>query len=239
MVLVISVWPFVVSCGILLVVLGLCCGVILGWVSGAFLIVLALLWWAGEDQLKRMGADFNEYFLGGSGFAILLFIFSEFMFFSSLLVSAFYTVDSWDSLVEVDMFGVPMLISVVLLSSGVTITLAHQLIHTGIQKEAIFWVGVTVALGLGFVVIQGGEWYENSFSLFDGVGGSLFYFITGFHGLHVIMGVVLNSLLFMLLVFYLGSSYVSFWKGEAIVWYWHFVDVVWLFVYLGLYWYCM
>nr|UTM92253.1 cytochrome c oxidase subunit III [Bolbosoma balaenae] len=239
MVLVISVWPFVVSSGILLLVLGLCSSVLWGSLMGVFLIVLALVWWAIEDQLKRMGAEFNEYFLGGSGFAILMFIFSEFMFFFSLLVSAFYTVDSWDSLVEVDMFGVPMLISVVLLSSGVTITLAHQLIHSGFQVGAISWVGVTIVLGLSFVAIQVGEWYENSFSLFDGVGGSLFYFITGFHGLHVVMGVALNFMFFLLLSFYLGSSYVSFWKGEAIVWYWHFVDVVWLFVYLGLYWYCM
>nr|UTM92289.1 cytochrome c oxidase subunit III [Bolbosoma vasculosum] len=239
MVLVLSLWPLFISCGILLLVLGLCSSVLFGGVVGLSVVILGLIWWGVEDQLKRLGSEFSEYFLGGSSLAILLFIFSEFMFFLSLLISAIYTVDSWDSLVGVDMFGVPMLISVVLLSSGVTITLAHQMIHAGYIEGALIWVMVTVLLGLVFVSIQAGEWYENSFSLFDGIGGSMFYFITGFHGMHVIMGAVLNLILFMMLSFYLGMSYVSFWKGEGIVWYWHFVDVVWLFVYLGLYWYCM
>nr|YP_011002175.1 cytochrome c oxidase subunit III [Corynosoma villosum]WPN89827.1 cytochrome c oxidase subunit III [Corynosoma villosum] len=239
MVLVISVWPLVVSWGILMVVVGVCTGVLLGGVVGLMFMVGGLVWWVCEDQVKGLGSVLSQYFLEGSGMAILIFIFSEFMFFLSLLVSSVYMVEMWDPIVNVDMYGVPMLISVVLLSSGVTMTLGHQMIHSGMGDKALKWVALTVVLGVVFVSIQVGEWYENSFSFFDGVGGSMFYFITGFHGMHVIMGVVLNSLLFVMLVYHLSGGYISYWKGEGVVWYWHFVDVVWMFVYLGVYWYCM
>nr|YP_009121990.1 cytochrome c oxidase subunit III [Southwellina hispida]AIO11166.1 cytochrome c oxidase subunit 3 [Southwellina hispida] len=237
--LVVSLWPLFVACSFYLIIMGLCLGVKLVLGVGFVMFGVGLFMWGSEDDVKMMVSEMYSDYMSGCGLGVLIFIFSEFMFFLSLLVSSVYLVEEWDSLVSVDMYGVPMLISFILLSSGVTLTKGHQMMYLGCNGSSFKWVVITVLLGLFFVAIQAGEWMENSFEMFDGVGGSLFYFVTGFHGLHVIMGVLLNiSLGYMLFVLLSGGGLIL-WKMEGIVWYWHFVDVVWLFVYLGLYWYCM
>nr|AMK47824.1 cytochrome c oxidase subunit 3 [Centrorhynchus aluconis] len=237
MVLSVSMWPFVVSVGSFMAVLGAVLMVSWALIGGLMMLAMGFGMWAEEDQIKWIGVV-GEAGQSGSSLGVLIFIFTEMMFFLSLMVSGVYLVDGWDAGEVVDMQEVPLFISMILLSSGVTITVAHQFMHSGRSSEAGVWGGVTILLGVLFVSVQYGEWRENWFELFDGVGGSLFYFVTGFHGLHVMLGLSLNLVLFVLLVGG-GFSEVSGWKTEGVVWYWHFVDVVWLFVYLVVYWYCM
>nr|QDM37032.1 cytochrome c oxidase subunit 3 [Centrorhynchus milvus] len=236
--LVVSSWPLVVSLGVVFVMLGISAGYVGVMVLGASVALMGLLGWVGEDQVKGLWSVLEGSCVGVGAVGVLIFIFMEFCFFVALVASSLYMVDSWDEGVKVDMYEVPLLISLVLLSSGVSITLAHQSMHSGLLWTASTWVFVTVLLGVVFVAIQYGEWGTNWFSVTDGVGGSLFYLITGFHGMHVILGVGLNLLL-LCMVMGEGLSAGSEWKSEGVVWYWHFVDVVWLFVFLTVYWYCM
>nr|QKK36833.1 cytochrome c oxidase subunit 3 [Sphaerirostris lanceoides] len=237
MVVSVSMWPFVVSVGSLVVVMGVISVGSWGLISGLMLVSVGLWMWAGEDQLKWVGVV-GEVGNSSGKMGVLIFIFSEFVFFFSLVVSGTYLVEEWDMGEVVDMEGAPLLISLVLLSSGVSVTVAHQFLHSGRMLEAGLWEGVTVFLGLLFLGVQYEEWISNWFEFGDGVGGSLFYFVTGFHGLHVLLGVSLNAMMVIMLVGG-GCNEVGEWKAEGVVWYWHFVDVVWLFVYLVVYWYCM
>ena len=132
-------------------------------------------------------------------------------------------------------FRVPLLNTIILVSSGASVTWAHHALLSGRSREAKVGLLITVGLGLYFTALQAFEYYEASFSFADGVYGSTFFIATGFHGLHVIVGTL------FLLVCYMRLLKGEFSRGhhfglEAAAWYWHFVDVVWLFLYLALYW---
>ena len=128
--------------------------------------------------------------------------------------------------------------TIVLLSSGVTLTVAHRAFLCGYFYSTFFYLIYTIFLGLLFTLCQLFEYFNCSFSFNDSVYGSIFFLTTGFHGLHVIVGTI-----FLLLVLFrlytstiqLGYSFsnVGF---DLAVWYWHFVDVVWLFLFTTVYW---
>nr|QJI81294.1 cytochrome c oxidase subunit 3 [Centrorhynchus clitorideus] len=236
---VVSGWPIVVGLGVVVMVMGFSMGVVSIFVIGMWVGFSGLVGWVGEDQVKGGWEVLDvEGSLSGGAMGVLVFIFMESCFFMALVASSVYSVEWWDSGEEVDMNEVPLLISLVLLSSGVSVTLGHQNLHLKKLEPAGVWIGVTVAMGFVFVVVQYTEWSNNWFGLVDGLGGSLFYLITGFHGMHVVVGIVLNFML-MVMVTLGGMDVVSSWKAEGVIWYWHFVDVVWLFVLLVVYWYCM
>ena len=136
-------------------------------------------------------------------------------------------------------FGLPLINTLLLLTSGVTCTIAHHAIKEGLRKKMVVWLAATVALGFIFVACQAFEYYEAyahlNLKLTSGIYGSTFFMLTGFHGFHVTMGAI------MLLVVMLRGMKGHFtaenhFAFEAAAWYWHFVDVVWLglfvFVYL-------
>jgi len=132
-------------------------------------------------------------------------------------------------------FGVPLLNTIVLVSSGVRVTWAHHALIEGDYDQIKRGLIITVVLGVYFTILQGLEYYEASFSFADGVYGSTFFIATGFHGLHVLVGTLF--LLVCLLRHYKREFRAAHHFGfEAAAWYWHFVDVVWLFLYLALYW---
>jgi cytochrome c oxidase subunit 3 len=136
-------------------------------------------------------------------------------------------------------WGIPALNTLILLSSGVTITWAHWGLKLDKQKQLIWGLVATVALGLLFVVLQayeyGHAYSELNLTLESGAYGSTFYMLTGFHGFHVTMGAVM-------LMAILGRSIKSHFSAhnhfafEAVAWYWHFVDVVWLGLFVFVYW---
>nr|YP_009128926.1 cytochrome c oxidase subunit III [Saxidomus purpurata]AJT47996.1 cytochrome c oxidase subunit III [Saxidomus purpurata] len=103
------------------------------------------------------------------------------------------------------------------------------------QVEGLFSLGLTILLGVIFTYLQSQEYYWSSFSFADGICGSIFYLLTGFHGLHVIIGTIFLSVCWLRLYF-LHFSYKHFYFGMwAAVWYWHFVDGIWIVVYFMVY----
>ncbi|WP_092401350.1 MULTISPECIES: cytochrome c oxidase subunit 3 [Candidatus Ichthyocystis] len=139
----------------------------------------------------------------------------------------------------VSAFGIPAINTAVLLASGVTLTLSHNAIYDENRRFALFWLALTIILGLVFVTAQAIEYYHavdhSGLLLSSGVYGSLFYFLTGFHGFHVSIGcIMLIVVWFRMMKGHLTvKNHFSF---EAIAWYWHFVDVVWLMLFVSVYW---
>lgn len=136
-------------------------------------------------------------------------------------------------------FWLPTINTALLLSSGVTITIAHHALQHGQRSKTIAFMWVTVLLGLIFLGVQGFE-YAHAYSdlnlkLTSGIYGSTFYMLTGFHGFHVFVGMLM--LLFITLRLQKGHFTPEKHFGfEGAAWYWHFVDVVWLGLYILVYW---
>ena len=142
---------------------------------------------------------------------------------------AFETIPAW---------GVPFLNTLILLTSGVTITIAHHALRAGQRKPLLVFLAATVGLGALFLYFQAHEYIEAykhlNLTLGSGVYGSTFFMLTGFHGLHVTLGTI------MLAVIWFRCAKGHFDKEhhfgfEAVAWYWHFVDVVWLGLFMFVY----
>ena len=132
-------------------------------------------------------------------------------------------------------FQVPLLNTIILISSGISVTWAHHALMRGNFSQASQGLALTVLLGIYFTLLQGIEYYEASFTFADRVYGSTFFIATGFHGLHVIVGTIFLAVVLFRHIDCQFSATHHF-GFEAAAWYWHFVDVVWLFLYLVLYW---
>lgn len=136
-------------------------------------------------------------------------------------------------------WGVPALNTLILLTSGATVTWAHWGLKLGKRNHLVWGLLATVVLGFLFVTMQAWEYshayHELNLTLGTGVYGSTFYMLTGFHGFHVCMGAI------MLLTILIRSKKGHFtaenhFAFEAVAWYWHFVDVVWLGLFVFVYW---
>nr|WP_298122596.1 cytochrome c oxidase subunit 3 [uncultured Pseudoxanthomonas sp.] len=141
----------------------------------------------------------------------------------------FQTIPAW---------GLPLLNTLILLTSGVTITIAHHALKAGNRSQLLIWLGATVLLGCVFLFFQAEEYIhaykELNLTLGSGIYGSTFFMLTGFHGLHVTLGTL------MLAIIWFRCAKGHFTKDdhfgfEAVAWYWHFVDVVWLGLFLFVY----
>jgi len=131
-------------------------------------------------------------------------------------------------------FELPLLNTVILLSSGVTVTYAHHSLIQGNRSGALYGLVYTVILAIIFTALQGIEYTVSSFTITDGTYTSCFYFGTGFHGLHVIIGTAFLAVgLWRLLAYHLTENHHL--GLESGILYWHFVDVVWLFLYISVY----
>ena len=136
-------------------------------------------------------------------------------------------------------FWLPTINTALLLTSGVTLTIAHHALLAGQRARTVAFMWVTVLLGAIFLCVQGYEYYhaytDLNLKLSSGVYGSTFFMLTGFHGLHVLVGMLM--LLFITLRLMKGHFTPERHFGfEGAAWYWHFVDVVWLGLYLLVYW---
>ena len=136
-------------------------------------------------------------------------------------------------------WGIPAINTLILLSSGVTVTWAHWGLKKGDRTQLILGLMATVVLGFLFLGLQAYEYshayHELNLTLGSGIYGTTFYMLTGFHGLHVTLGAT------MLLVILIRSMKGHFtnehhFAFEAVAWYWHFVDVVWLGLFVFVYW---
>ena len=146
------------------------------------------------------------------------------------IVEPFQTIGPWP---------LPTVNTLLLLTSGVTLTIAHHALIAGNRGKTIAWMWITVLLGATFLCVQGYEYahaYRDlNLKLSSGAFGSTFFMLTGFHGFHVFVGMLM--LLFITLRLMKGHFTPKRHFGfEGAAWYWHFVDVVWLGLYFLVYW---
>jgi len=136
-------------------------------------------------------------------------------------------------------FGIPALNTAILLSSGVTITIAHHALRAGNRTLLKIFLAATFLLGFLFVYMQANEYMEAykdlNLTLGSGVYGSTFFMLTGFHGLHVTLGAIMLTVIWLRVMkgHFTPTHHFAF---EGVAWYWHFVDVVWLGLFIFVYW---
>ncbi|RNF82908.1 cytochrome c oxidase subunit 3 [Montanilutibacter psychrotolerans] len=141
----------------------------------------------------------------------------------------FQTIPAW---------GLPLLNTLILLTSGVTVTIAHHALKAGHRKALLVWLGATVLLGSAFLYFQAEEYIhayrELNLTLGSGIYGSTFFMLTGFHGMHVTLGTLMLAIIWFRCAkgHFDRDNHFAF---EAVAWYWHFVDVVWLGLFMFVY----
>ena len=173
-----------------------------------------------------------------------LFIVSEIMFFFSFFWSFFHSTfimsvfigDIWPpvDVFSLDPWAFPSLNTIILLSSGITITWSHRSILSLQRHSTINGLIITIFYGILFTFIQYYEYTIAPFCINDSIFGSLFFMLTGFHGIHVFVGSIFLVVCLIRLCNYHFTSnhHVGY---ECCIWYWHFVDVVWLFLFVVIY----
>lgn len=254
-----SPWPFIIGIGSLRIIRS-----VVWWLhnnniypllfSLLILSLLSRIWWV---DLKR-----ESLFIGSHcfevqdclKFGIVLFIFSECIFFIGFFWAFFHFSLSPTPLIglswppigifPVDPFGIPLFNTCLLLSSGVTLTVAHH--YLVLQEEySRTFLAYTILIGYVFLRCQYSEWWVAKFTICDSVYGSCFYIATGFHGIHVFVGAV-----FLVVCWFRLGTNINTWyhsnqqreysrthhvSFEIAIWYWHFVDVVWLLLFYIVY----
>jgi cytochrome c oxidase subunit 3 len=180
----------------------------------------------------------------GINIGVALFIISEVFFFLAIFWAYFHNAISPDveigaewpplGIQAINPFELPLLNTVILLSSGIVVTYAHHSLIKGNRSDTLNGLLFTIILAVIFTIFQGVEYTVSSFTISDGVYGSCFYFGTGFHGLHVIIGTIflLVGLIRVLLYHLTDNHHLGL---EAGILYWHFVDIVWIFLYVFIY----
>ena len=134
-------------------------------------------------------------------------------------------------------FGLPFLNTLILITSGFTLTYVQKVIienKSGSRDNAIKGFVVTLGLAVYFLAVQYYEFTHAPFSINDSVYGSIFFFITGFHGIHVIVGTIFIFIVFLRFMdhhFYVENTLAL----DCAAWYWHFVDIVWILVFFVVY----
>lgn len=204
----------------------------------------SIFWWMRYSEEFNFDGFGSFNLESGIKISILLFISSEILFFFSFFWSYFHfflspTIETrmfWPpfSILSFNYMAVPFLNTLILLSSGVTVTLSHYFLIKGQHNSFIFFLFITIFLGLIFTSFQLIEYYRSFFSIRDGTFGTTFFMLTGFHGIHVFIGAR-----FLIVVFKRNSKIYTT-KDEFLIfelasWYWHFVDVVWIFLYFLIY----
>ncbi len=136
-------------------------------------------------------------------------------------------------------FGLPLINTALLLTSSVTLTIAHHAVLSGQRSLVKFFLAATFILGFIFVFLQAEEYIEAyqhmNLTLGSGIYGSTFFMLTGFHGMHVSIGAIMLTIIWFRVLkgHFTPENHFAF---EAVAWYWHFVDVVWIALYVFVYW---
>ncbi len=144
-----------------------------------------------------------------------------------------------DAFTTMGPFWLPTINTALLLTSGLTLTIAHHALRDNNRSKTIMYMWITVLLGVAFLVCQGYEYVhayaDLNLKLSSGIFGSTFFMLTGFHGFHVFLGMMMLLVITLRLQkgHFTSESHFGF---EGAAWYWHFVDVVWLGLYVLVYW---
>jgi cytochrome c oxidase subunit 3 len=180
----------------------------------------------------------------GLTMGVVLFIISEVFAFLSVFWAFFHSSLSptieiggvWppQGITPLDPFAIPLLNTILLLSSGAFVTYGHHALIQGDRRGAILGTLLTIIFAIIFTALQYYEYSESSFTMSDSVYGTVFYASTGLHGLHVIIGTLFILVGFVRIInYHLTDTHHQ--GHEAAILYWHFVDVVWLFLFIAVY----
>lgn len=242
-----SPWPLLTSGALLVTVLGVVLALhtdvsYLWWIG---LIGVALcLWGWWRDVVLEAKSEHTKEARAGLSMGVVMFIISEVCFFAAFFAaygySALFPKEAsgfvWPpkGLTLVDPFDLPYLNTLILLLSGAVMNWSHDDLLQNRMKAASQKLMYVILLGVAFVSVQVYEYSHAPFAFKDGIYPSNFYMITGFHGLHVIVGIIFLIVGWarLRLDHFKPDDHLGY---EAAAWYWHFVDVVWLFVFIGIY----
>nr|YP_010350249.1 cytochrome c oxidase subunit III [Virgulibracon endoxylaphagus]UOK09629.1 cytochrome c oxidase subunit III [Virgulibracon endoxylaphagus] len=211
-----------------------------------FLMLMNLFqWWRDVIRESTFQGNHTILVMKGLRLGMIFFIISEIMFFFSFFWCYFSNFLSpsieigmiWPPLniLVFNPLNIPLLNTLILLSSGVFITWCHYSILNKNYLESKFSILMTLFLGILFIMFQFMEYKNSFFTISDSIYGSIFFMMTGFHGFHVILGIlfILFSMIRLFKFHYSNFHHLGF---ELSSWYWHFVDVIWLFLYIFVYW---
>jgi len=246
-----SPWPLGASVACLILTLG---GVMKfhGFVAGDICLPLGLIlilstmlfWWADVIKESTYQGHHTKTVKYGLTLGVILFIVSEIMLFFSVFWAFFHSSLSpsielgatWPpiGIQSLNPFEIPLLNTIILLTSGCTVTVSHSKIISGDRKLTIIYLILTILLAWFFLGLQWVEYFNAPFTIADSVYGSTFFIITGLHGLHVMIGTIFLTVSFNRIFNYqvTGNHHLGY---ESAIWYWHFCDIVWLFVFIFLY----
>ena len=214
-----------------------------GTMGVGLMLVLATMffWWRDIVREAEYQGHHTPIVQIGMRYGMMLFISSEVMFFVAFFWAFFDRAlfpagGVWppEGIITFDPFDLPLINTLVLLLSGCTVTWAHHALVEDNRRDFMTGLGLTVALGALFTVLQALEYSHAPFAFSDGIYPSVFFMATGIHGFHVIIGT-----LFLAVCMWRGAlghfSAKQHFGFEAAAWYWHFVDVVWLFLFVAVY----
>nr|WRQ18139.1 cytochrome c oxidase subunit 3 [Anaceratagallia venosa] len=245
-----SPWPISSSMGLMTLLTGM-----IMWMTKTNLILLTIglsitlltmyQWWRDIMREATFQGMHTKKVLISMKIGMIMFIMSEVLFFSSFFWTFLHS--SLSPNIEIGMnwppsgiksfnpMNIPMLNTMILLSSGMTMTWAHNALLNKNLSQLTQSLMITISLGIYFSILQFYEYYESPFTMSDSIYGSTFFMSTGFHGIHVIIGTmfILVSTNRAMKLHMSNTHHMGF---EAAAWYWHFVDVVWLFLYMMIYW---
>nr|ALO71169.1 cytochrome c oxidase subunit 3 [Sunius melanocephalus] len=245
-----SPWPLTGALGTMIMMMGL-----IKWfhffnhnlfMLGSIITMMIMYQWWRDITREGTFQGLHTFIVTmGLRWGMILFITSEVFFFISFFWSFFH--NSLAPNIELGMIWppkgiipfnpiqIPLLNTMILLTSGLTVTWAHHSLMENNFKQTTQSLMLTVMLGIYFSILQGYEYMEASFTISDSAYGSSFFMATGFHGIHVIIG---TTFLSICLIRHLNNHFspIHHFGFEAAAWYWHFVDVVWLFLYISIYW---
>ena len=233
---------------------------------GIFSVLLVLGAWFGDVISESLQGKYNAQVDTSFRMGMMWFIFSEVMFFAAFFGALGYarmhsvpdlgTIDAkflWPEYAAVwptagpylkevfspmGAWGIPAINTGLLLTSGITLTIAHHAMLENHRSKLILWLAATIILGAIFLSLQVYEYVhaysELNLKLTTGIFGSTFYMLTGFHGFHVTIGAIMLAVILYRAVrgHFDDKHHFAF---EAAAWYWHFVDVVWLGLFVIVY----
>nr|YP_009317199.1 cytochrome c oxidase subunit III [Stathmopoda auriferella]AOX13379.1 cytochrome c oxidase subunit III [Stathmopoda auriferella] len=245
-----SPWPLTGAIGVMTLVTGL-----IKWfhnfnynllILGYLITILTMFqWWRDICREGTFQGKHTILVSNGLRWGMILFIISEVFFFISFFWAFFHSSLSpnieigamWPpiDIIPFNPFQIPLLNTIILITSGITVTWAHHAIMENNHSQMSQGLFITIILGIYFTILQAFEYIEAPFTISDSIYGSTFFMATGFHGLHVIIGTIF---LLICLIRHLNNHFSKnhHFGFEAAAWYWHFVDVVWLFLYISIYW---
>ena len=209
------------------------------------IILVMAIWWRDIIREATFEGQHTKAVQQGLRWGMILFIVSEIMFFFAFFWAFFWSSCApaieigaiWPpkGIVPFNHMEIPLLNTLILLTSGATVTLCHNSMVAGNRKVTIYSLLATIFYAFIFTGFQLYEYCHASFTISDGIYGSCFYLATGFHGFHVFVGTCFLTVCLIRCINYHFTREHHF-GFEAAAWYWHFVDVVWLFLFVSIYW---